>query len=216
MTEEEWLACADPWPMLEFLQGKASERKLRLFACACYRRSPQYVFDFDSGEAGKHNLKVVEVAERHADGMASEQERHDYFLTTDDVHLMDKDVIWSASDAVLAAAMGATELPGMQPDEKERQERTLLSNLLRDIFGNPYRPVTLAPSWQTPQVVALAQAAYDQREMPSGTLDPVRLAVLADALEEAGCTDAEVLGHLHGPGPHVRGCWALDLLLGKE
>ena len=67
-----------------------------------------------------------------------------------------------------------------------------------------------------PQVVGLAQAAYDQRELPAGTLDPARLAVLADALEEAGCTDQTILYHLRGPGPHVGGCWAVDLLLGKE
>jgi hypothetical protein len=64
-------------------------------------------------------------------------------------------------------------------------------------------------------VVRLAQAAYDDRHLPAGTLDNGRLAILADALEEAGCTDADVLGHLRGPGPHVRGCWAVDLLLGK-
>ena len=65
-------------------------------------------------------------------------------------------------------------------------------------------------------MVALARVAYDQRELPSGTLDVARLAVLADALEEAGCTDADLLGHLRGPGPHARGCWAVDLLLGKS
>ena len=84
------------------------------------------------------------------------------------------------------------------------------------MVGNPFRPVTLAPGWQTPEVVALAQAAYDQRELPAGQLDPARLAVLADAVEEAGCADADPLGHLRGPGPHVRGCWAVDLLLGRE
>ena len=63
--------------------------------------------------------------------------------------------------------------------------------------------------------VSLAQAAYDQRILPIGHLDPARLAVLSDALEETGCTDAELLGHLREPGPHVRGCWALDLILAK-
>ena len=61
----------------------------------------------------------------------------------------------------------------------------------------------------------MAEAAYEQRELPAGTLDPARLTVLADALEDAGCADADLLGHLRGPGPHVRGCWAVDLLLGK-
>src|SRR5262245_14482213 len=61
----------------------------------------------------------------------------------------------------------------------------------------------------------LAAAAYEERARPSGALDPQRLSVLADGLEEAGCADATILGHLRGPGPHVRGCWALDLLLGQ-
>jgi hypothetical protein len=71
-------------------------------------------------------------------------------------------------------------------------------------------------AWQAGTVARLARAAYDERHLPEGTLDPVRLAVLADALEEAGCTNPELLGHLRGPGPHVRGCWALDLVLAKE
>jgi hypothetical protein len=61
----------------------------------------------------------------------------------------------------------------------------------------------------------LAQAAYEDRHLPAGTLDDTRLLILADALEEAGCSDAAILGHLRGPGPHVRGCWVLDLILGK-
>jgi hypothetical protein len=84
--------------------------------------------------------------------------------------------------------------------------------LLRDILGNPFRPVTLAPAWRTPDVLSLAEAAYEQRTLPAGTLEPEGLALLADALEEAGCDNADLLGHLRGPGPHVRGCWALDLV----
>jgi hypothetical protein len=88
--------------------------------------------------------------------------------------------------------------------------------LLRCILGNPFRPATVSPAWRTPQVVDLAQAAYEQRELPAGTLDLARLAVLADALEDAGCDQADLLTHLRGPGPHVRGCWAVDLILGKQ
>ncbi len=61
-----------------------------------------------------------------------------------------------------------------------------------------------------------AADAYDERGLPAGILDPTRLAMLADALEDAGCTDAALPGHLRGPGPHVRGCRAVDPLLGKE
>ncbi|MBI1913499.1 MAG: hypothetical protein HYS12_01905 [Planctomycetes bacterium] len=84
------------------------------------------------------------------------------------------------------------------------------------MFGNPFRPVALDLTWQTSTVVSLAQAAYEECILPAGTLDPDRLAVLADALEDAGCDNAEILDHLRGPGPHVRGCWPLDLLPGKQ
>ena len=62
----------------------------------------------------------------------------------------------------------------------------------------------------------MATAAYEVRTLPAGTLDPDRLAILADALEDAGCTNADVLDHCRGAGPHVRGCWVVDLLLGKS
>jgi hypothetical protein len=65
-------------------------------------------------------------------------------------------------------------------------------------------------------VASLAAAAYEERLPLNGTLDPARLAVLSDALEEAGCADEAILSHLRSPGPHVRGCWALDLVLGKQ
>jgi hypothetical protein len=124
-----------------------------------------------------------------------------------------------ASDAAEAASLaswGALTRSAVDAGlATERSPRGRLAWLARDIFGNPFRPVTLNPAWLTPQVVALAQAAYEHRDLPSGHLDPARLAVLADALEDAGCADADLLGHLRGPGEHVRGCWAVDLLLAK-
>jgi hypothetical protein len=88
-------------------------------------------------------------------------------------------------------------------------------DLLRDLFGNPFRPSTSDPAWRTPDAVELAQAAYDERHLPAGTLDAALLAVLADALEEAGCSDGAMLSHLRGPGTHVRGCWVVDLILNR-
>jgi hypothetical protein len=82
-------------------------------------------------------------------------------------------------------------------------------DLLRDIVGNPFRSVAFDPSWRTANVLTLAQTAYDARAFET-------LPILADALADAGCDDGDILGHLRGPGPHVRGCWALDLVLGKE
>ncbi|MBN9518635.1 hypothetical protein J0H58_08975 [bacterium] len=83
-----------------------------------------------------------------------------------------------------------------------------LSLLVRDIFGNPFRLVALDPAWRTEAAVALARGMYESRDFTP-------MSVLADALEDAGCAGTDVLGHCRGSGPHVRGCWVVDLLLGK-
>jgi len=116
----------------------------------------------------------------------------------------------------------ALEWPVPQPAEPrswlkagaavKRAEEAAQRELLRDVFGNPFRPVAVDPdwlAWQGGTVAKLAQGIYDASHFAG-------LPVLADALEEAGCADEQVLGHLRGGGPHVRGCWVLDLLLGKK
>ena len=85
--------------------------------------------------------------------------------------------------------------------------------LLLEILGNPFRPVTARATWRTLTVRALAHSAYQNRAPRTGHLDPTALAILADALEEADCTESALLDHLRSPGPHVRGCWALDVVL---
>jgi hypothetical protein len=90
-------------------------------------------------------------------------------------------------------------------------------SILRCVFGLlPIRTVAAEPAWLTANVTALAVAADEERSLPSGELDPARLAILSDALEEAGCADAALLGHLRAPGPHTRGCWPVDLVLARE
>jgi hypothetical protein len=84
-----------------------------------------------------------------------------------------------------------------------------LSRLLRECFGNPFRPVAIDPTWRTPAVVALAAAVYDERRFEE-------LPILADALEEAGCGSADLLTHLRAGGEHALGCWAVDAVLGKS
>jgi hypothetical protein len=90
----------------------------------------------------------------------------------------------------------------------ERLELTAHAGLLRDLFGNPFRPVTIDPTGLTPNVVMLARSFYHDRNFAG-------LPILADALEESGCTSPDLLDHLRGPGPHVLGCWALDTVLNK-
>jgi hypothetical protein len=83
-----------------------------------------------------------------------------------------------------------------------------LPAFLRDTFGNPFRPVTLDPAWLTSTVLQLATGIYADRAFD-------RLPILADALQDAGCESADILAHCRGPGPHVRGCWVVDRVLGK-
>jgi hypothetical protein len=103
-------------------------------------------------------------------------------------------------------------------NEAEHAEAREQAALLREIFGNPFRPVTVDQSWllwNDGLIPRLARAVYEERLLPPGTLDPVRLAILADALEEAGCDNAEVLNHCRQGGEHVRGCWVVDSVLAK-
>ncbi len=98
-------------------------------------------------------------------------------------------------------------------DPAVEAERTAQAILLRDIFGNPFRPMPEVDpawlAWDGGVVPAMALGIYDELAFD-------HMPVLGDALEEAGCTDAEILGHCRGQGPHARGCWLIDLLLGKH
>jgi hypothetical protein len=233
MTEAEWLACTDPKPMLDFLQRQASERALRLFACACVRRAWHLLTD-----TGRH---AVEAAEAYADGVLDGEALQTASSAAHkpvDEEIEAANISWHgfSLSPPLSAAEGASQASYSMGSDITRHLAPLLAAraaqdalgaggsecatqaaLLRDLFVPlPFRPVTLDPAWRTPQIVALAQAASDQRELPAGTLDATRLAVLADALEDAGCTNAGLTEHLYSTGPHVRGCWVIDLLLGKE
>jgi hypothetical protein len=215
MTEAEWRACTDPQKMLDFLGGKASDRKLRLFACGCCRhawgQAPHLI------AAGENEIEAIAVAERFADGSASQDELLKVFLLLERGKRMALSYsparfavaarIAEEVETCAAFAIYSVEDDGVDPD-RERGEQ---ASLLRCICGNPYRPVSLNSAWLTwndGTIPKLAQAVYAER-----TFD--RLPILADALEEAGCDTADILSHLRGPGPHTRGCWPLDLILGK-
>jgi hypothetical protein len=224
MTEAEWLACDKPELMLKHLRSGVSDRKRRLFACACCRKVWRLLPDGYS-RAG------LEDAERFADGKIGRERMvivHELTLPASAYQGVDAATSaafsayattnLSAGSAALHAARhtadAGSEADLANPGGAYSDQRRNQAILLREIVGNPFRPVALDAAWQTPTVASLAQAAYDERLLPSGELEPVRLAVLSDALEEAGAS-SELLGHLRSPGPHVRGCWALDLILGK-
>jgi hypothetical protein len=222
VTEQEWDRCTDPGKMLEFLGDRASGRKLRLFACACCRRVWEWIINPDARAA-------VAVAERFADGRATDEELDAAHSLVYGAPVPGDGPTFYASFAdpndprytyaphartVCTQAWWLARRHGASPDQEHRAQ----AELLRGMFGNPFRPVALDAAWLALHGGAagkLAQAVYEERELPSGQLDAARLAVLADMLEEAGCADAEILGHLRWPAPHVRGCWAVDLLLGK-
>jgi hypothetical protein len=202
MTEAEWLRSKNPEAMLDFLGRNARGRKLRLFAAACARRSFAWL------PREPRALEVVRTAELLADGQVGRADLQKARRALGG--RMPVGLVWTARAKPADAARFWVQVRSLGARQRH-------ADVLREIFGNPFRPrPAVAPAWQTPQVVALAQAAYEERELPSGTLDNSRLAVLADALEEAGCTDGELLGHLRSPGPHVRGCWAVDLLTGRS
>jgi hypothetical protein len=221
MNEREWLECDDPIGMLSYLRAAGNDRKTLLFIVACMVR----IWDMIAEEGHEW----VRTAERVAEGEVDRRqlEYHDDEVGESGLeHAYDvgspveKGVVYAVMEVFYGvwyspANIGGTELgdAGVRPREEEKQAQ---ARLLRDIFGNPFRPVSCDPAWQTADVLALAQAAYENRILPAGTLEAERLAVLADALEEAGCDNADILHHLRDPGVHARGCWAVDLILGRS
>jgi hypothetical protein len=209
MTQTEWLACADPLPMLDSLRG--SERKLRLYGCACTRQVWHLLAD-------KRSRDAVAATERFAEGALSSAELEVAAQAAWRLVTSAETVVPPPGVATTMAWQIAYHTPNWRVFTG-RAVRALgteatVAGLLRCIF-NPFGP-SGAPPWHAAEVPRLAHAAYEERSMPAGTLDPGRLAVLADALEEAGCNDAALLDHLHHPGPHVRGCWPVDLLTGRR
>jgi hypothetical protein len=199
MTEAEWLQCTDPEKMGQFLGWSVSVRKWRLYEIACCRR----VWHLLSPEG----RAFLDALERRADGLASKEEVEAAVAAQSDFSDEGDASQYSAADLIAIAADNGDDGSSAGNAAFER-ELAAQCGLLRDIFGNPCRPVRLDPRWRTPAVKALAQAFYEERRFQD-------LPILADALEEGGCDNAAMLSHCREPGEHVRGCWALDLLLGK-
>jgi hypothetical protein len=233
MTEAEWLASADPGPMLQFHREKASARKARLFAVACcWRLGPSL--------ANPQAIEALAVAERFADGEATEEERSAarkaareaaqtrgtvprptspkpqrraasavYWATARSAF----EAGWNARDLVVQAliwlADGHNQCDWATIKATEHRAQ---ADLVREVFGNPFRAVAVVPEWLTWNgglIAGLAGTIYAEHAFD-------RLPILADALEDAGCTVRDILDHCRDAGAHIRGCWVLDLLLGKE
>jgi hypothetical protein len=207
MTEAVWLSCEDPEPMLDFLNGRASVRKFRLYSCADCRRVWSWFEEFER--------QAIEVAEQYADGNASDAE----LVAINQVRGMSGSIAYqttvtNAASGAFGTAYSIAGTVGHTVDVEEiesvtKAEKRLQGGVVRDIFGNPFRPVAFDPAWFTPTVLALANGIYTDRAFD-------RMPILADALEEAGCDNPDILLHCREPGEHVRGCWVVDLVLGKE
>lgn len=218
MTESQWLQGHDMLRMLDHAYGCASNRKLRLFACACCRRF-YHLLPTDA------TRRALETSERAADKEASFAELFAAKRVVPVLRPRSNACEWasnsahfaatrSAKNAALSAYSTSAEVARAlgQPDDASKP---YYAALLREIVGNPFSPIVLDPSWRTATVTALAQAAYTERTLPAGTLDPARFALLADALEEAGCNETVLLDHCRNDAGHVRGCWAVDLALAR-
>ncbi len=274
MTETEWLASTDPAAMLALPRCPSpppSDRKLRLFACGCCRQ----VWDKLTGPRSRN---AVEVAERFADGEVTETELNqaidgawEVFAQAGDEwngpptllrlyhnhpeYFSDCWLPYATQAALLRDTVGNPFRPVTLPVQYVQDcpstclvgGRGMISSLPTKCGGceTPWRKES---PWLTPTVLGLAEAAYSDRINDAGHLDPVRLAILADALEEAGCQGERcpacgpdlrsagilprywcgqcderdrrfphpILAHLRSPGPHVRGCHVVDLILGKS
>lgn len=248
MTEAEWKTCVNPMGMLTIVEP-ANQRKLILFACACYGRIRDLLGD-------ERSLYAIDVAERFADGLVSLAELSVAAdAATAAFHQADAACGKSTTSpqrrsaalaayavaagigcavggnygpqgmagraAVQAAGARAVAAEGAVPlgtkrriravaarDAARNREASEQCEIIREVFGNPDHAATFEVRWATPSVVRLAQAIYEGQCFD-------QLLVLADALDEAGCTDRVALDHLRSPGPHLRGCWPVDLVLAK-
>jgi hypothetical protein len=236
MTEEEWLTARYSDPLLQFIEPKVTDRKLHYFDIACARRIAALLPDPAS-------LHGIEVIERCVEGLCSWKEaaplswdvegaafsvEHGQAPYQEAAEQLPYDLISelvadpeyetrTPRDVLIAAAYFIDRIFGSVPQERRFRNWPPSSRgslfqpvfLVHELFGNPFRTATFDREWRTSTAVLLAEQMYDSRDFSA-------MSILADALQDAGCDNADILDHCRGPGPHVRGCWVVDLVLGKE
>jgi hypothetical protein len=235
LTEDGWLRAQNPGLLLDYARRSASARRVRLATVAMCRAA----WPFLPPSPQSHDdacLALLDLSERYADGAAkySELMASRRALAGTDVPRggpSDRKVAaaWfaSAKDPAKACTEAAFHLLGVSwsgAEELEMCSRGVkygfygkgdwvaaclgMVAVIRDVFGNPFHLVEFDPAWRTDTALALARRMYDSRDCSA-------MPILADALQDAGCNDEEILNHCRGPGPHVRGCWVVDLVLGR-
>jgi hypothetical protein len=223
ITEAMWLKAKGMLDLDLYRSAHGRHRKWRLFAAACCRRAMVFLPDprlaavADAAERFADDLvtwdemKVVRralpaVRKELGEAFGPDEAKHDA-LNALDLATVRKPVDVLGADSKARFAFAAVTRPdwdaGHDAEEKEQLR------LVYDIFGNPFRPVNFDPSWRTSTAVGLARTMYESRDFAT-------MPVLADALEEADCDSPDVLAHCRDPnGVHVRGCWVVDLVLGR-
>jgi hypothetical protein len=211
MTAAEWLACDDPTALLAAARAGLSRRRLRLLTAGCVG----IVADHAAYAAC---WRAAEVALRLADGQAGRKEVAEARRAVNRL-LQDAAINQEFRYPIYAYFELLSARPGRAFDAAARwvwlacgmateRYRAHMLGLVRDVAGSPTRPDSIEPGWRTEAVIGLARGVYADRAYS-------RLPVLADALEDAGCDQPDLLDHFRGPGPHYPGCWAVDLVLGQ-
>jgi hypothetical protein len=243
MNEKKWLACREPSSLIQRIEARPRKeqyrlfwRKLVLFAINCCRHIDHLLVD-------QRCRNALAICERSLEGDASAKEGDRAFddvtaaeaegwegMTAGQLQALSAVTItvwftfnWDQNQDIVADVRGVAEETARAVTNAARPrgddesymranptESSFQAELFREIFGNPFRSVSFDPSWRTSDVLLLAQGIYAERAFD-------RMPILADALQDAGCDSADILGHLRdSQAIHVRGCWALDLVLGKE
>lgn len=228
MTEAQWLTCNWAPSMVEFLWEKGSKRKMRLLTVACCLRIVHLATEaryrdvvglLEAFVEEKVSLARLETAKTEClaeplprgnwldpEYAATHVLMHlPYLCLHNDpaAHYLDFRSFIQIALAGTQATVNSEQWHAVQATEQEAE-----SNLVRDIFGNPFRPFSFRTEWRTEAVTLLAKHIYESRDFSA-------MAILADALEESGCSDEDILSHCRGNGPHVRGCHVIDMILGK-
>ena len=235
MTSKEWDRARKIAKMLAVLQVASNDRKIRLFAIACCRQVPEWSDD-------KRILRALGAAEQFANGELTEDELRKQFVVVHRAHnallnsVRGLNTKKKRAESLILLSCMSLLIPS-PPREKPTAEiqsvvggligdfddeaeaalgaavvtrfQILFPQLLRDIFGNPFRSVAFSSERRTDTAITLASQMYESREFSA-------MPILADALQDAGCTNEDILSHCRDPKQvHVRGCWVVDLVLGK-
>jgi len=201
---------------VNILKGTASDRKLRLLGLAFCRNLGDKLSD-------ERMIQAVVVAERLVTGPVDDDEiiasrriletaigedRRGRHTTTDEQLVYCKQAVYGLLQEPMSHGIESTLDAAIRLLPSNNDRCRIHVEVLLDIFGHPHRPVAFSPEWRTSTAFAIAQSMHEARDFAP-------MPLLADALQDAGCEVPEIIDHCRGPGPHVRGCWVVDGVLGK-